>query len=77
MDECALRSGLAELEQLHMELISEQTLDILTPQLHSTLQYEQVEPSGLAVLEQLHVELTSEHGGHVPHSQTHYLYTLR
>jgi len=73
VDECALRSGLAELEQLRMELISEQALNTLTLQLHSTLQYEQVEPSRLAVLEQLHVELNSEHGGHVPHSQTHYL----
>jgi len=70
MDECALRSGLAELEQLRMERISEQVLDTLTPQLHSTLQCEQVEPSGLAVLEQLHVELNSEHGGHVPHSNS-------
>ena len=75
MDEYALRSGLAEVEQLRMELISEQALNTLTPQLHSTLQCEQVEPSALAVLEQLHVELNSERGD-MFHTLKHTIYTL-
>ena len=28
-------------------------------------------------IKQLHVELNSEHGWHLPHSQTHYLYTCK
>jgi len=72
MDECALPSGLAELEQLHVELNSEHSTSLYCSSTHYRQQragralekglgYEQVERSDLSVLEQLHVEFNSEH----------------
>ena len=68
--------GLAEKEQLHLELNSEQsTSQLCTLQmtkgrqdLAARLGYETLV---VGVLEQLHVESKSEHSRLVPHSQTH------
>ena len=65
-------------EYLTSQLHKPQTMKNWSGPGNKAIGYKQVEPSmsGLAVLEKLHVELNSECGQHVPHSQTHYLYTL-
>ena len=79
MDKCVLPSGLAELEQLHVEPSSEHSTSLHHSSIHyrwwkagwgleKGLGYERVERSDLSVLEQLHVELNSEHGQHILHS---------
>lgn len=73
MDEWHLPSGLAELEQLHVELNTEQSTSLHCSSAHCRW-WKAVwglemrlgcEPSGLAVLEQLHVKSNREHSWHL------------